>query len=51
MVGGGVSKRADKYLPLLGLHTPIVPSTLRNDGGIIGAALLATEGAAAAVAG
>jgi polyphosphate glucokinase len=51
VVGGGVSKKADKFLPLLELHTPIVPSTLRNDGGIIGAALLATEGAAAAVAG
>ncbi len=51
VVGGGVSKKADKFLPLLELRTPIVPSTLRNDGGIIGAALLATEGAAAAVAG
>ncbi|HYY11677.1 MAG TPA: ROK family protein [Kineosporiaceae bacterium] len=44
VVGGGVSKKADKFLPLLELRTPIVPSTLRNDGGIIGAALLAVEG-------
>ena len=51
VVGGGVSKKADKFLPLLELRTPIVPSTLRNDGGIIGAALLAVEGARAAVAG
>jgi polyphosphate glucokinase len=51
VVGGGVSKKADKFLPLLDLRTPIVPSTLRNDGGIIGAALLAVEGAQAAVAG
>jgi polyphosphate glucokinase len=51
VVGGGVSKKADKFLPLLELRTPIVPSTLRNDGGIIGAALLAVEGAQAAVAG
>lgn len=43
VVGGGVSKKADKFLPLLELRTPIVPSQLRNDGGIIGAALLATE--------
>jgi len=50
VVGGGVSKKADKFLPLLDLRTPIVPSTLRNDGGIIGAALLAVEGAKAAVA-
>src|ERR687886_162390 len=50
VVGGGVSKKADKFLPLLELRTPIVPSTLRNDGGIIGAALLAVEGNRAAVA-
>ncbi|NED96617.1 ROK family protein [Phytoactinopolyspora alkaliphila] len=41
VVGGGVSKKADNYLPLLELNTPIVPAGLRNDGGIIGAALLA----------
>ena len=43
IVGGGVSKKADKFLPLLDIRTPIVPSQLRNDGGIVGAALLATE--------
>src|SRR5947209_72847 len=43
VVGGGVSKKADKFLPLLEIRTPIVPAQLRNDGGIIGAALLATE--------
>jgi polyphosphate glucokinase len=43
VVGGGVSKKADKFLPLLDIRTPIVPSKLRNDGGIIWAALLATE--------
>ncbi|SEE59541.1 polyphosphate--glucose phosphotransferase [Jiangella alba] len=46
VVGGGVSKKADKFLPLLDLSTPIVPAGLRNDGGIIGAALLAAERAA-----
>jgi polyphosphate glucokinase len=45
VVGGGVSKRADKFLPLLDLQTPIVPAELRNDAGIIGAAILAVEGA------
>jgi polyphosphate glucokinase len=45
VVGGGVSKKADKFLPLLNLRTPIVPAGLLNDGGIIGAALLAVEGA------
>ena len=43
VVGGGVSKKADKFLPLLSLRTPIVPAQLRNDGGIIGAALHAAE--------
>ena len=43
VIGGGVSKKADKFLPLLELRTPVVPAALRNDGGIIGAALLAVE--------
>ncbi len=38
IVGGGVSKKADKFLPLLDLRTPIVAAELRNDAGIIGAA-------------
>jgi polyphosphate glucokinase len=38
IVGGGVSRKADKFLPLLDLRTPIVPAALRNDAGIIGAA-------------
>jgi polyphosphate glucokinase len=41
VVGGGVSKKADKFLPLLALQTPIVPAALRNEAGIVGAALLA----------
>jgi polyphosphate glucokinase len=45
VVAGGVSKKADKFLPLMDLQTPIVAAELRNDGGIIGAALLAVEGA------
>ena len=43
VVGGGISKKADKFLPLLTLRTPIVPAALRNDGGIVGAAVLAAE--------
>jgi polyphosphate glucokinase len=43
IVGGGVSKKSDKFLPLLDLRTPIVPAMLRNDAGVIGAALLAAE--------
>ena len=41
IVGGGVSKHADSFLPLLKLSTPIVPAVHRNNAGIIGAAALA----------
>ncbi|GAB47837.1 polyphosphate--glucose phosphotransferase [Mobilicoccus pelagius] len=43
VIGGGISKKSDKYLPLLDIRTPIVPATLRNDAGIIGAAWIATQ--------
>jgi len=43
VVGGGVSKKADKFLPQLKLRTPIVPAVLQNRAGIIGAACLAVE--------
>ena len=43
VVGGGVSKKSDRFLPLLHLRAPIVPAQLRNDAGIIGAASLAYE--------
>jgi polyphosphate glucokinase len=41
VVGGGVSKHHEKYLPNLHLRAPIVPAQLRNAAGIIGAAALA----------
>ena len=41
IVGGGVSKHSDSFLPLLELNTPIVPAVHRNNAGIIGAAALA----------
>ncbi|WP_114854935.1 polyphosphate--glucose phosphotransferase [Brachybacterium sp. YJGR34] len=41
IVGGGVSKKHKKFLPLLDLTTEIVPAELRNEAGIIGAAVLA----------
>jgi polyphosphate glucokinase len=43
VVGGGVSKHADKWLSLVDISTPMVPATLRNEAGIVGAALLAAE--------
>lgn len=44
VVGGGVSKQADRFLPLLDLRTEIIPAKLRNKAGIIGAAHLAARG-------
>ncbi|MBD8505370.1 ROK family protein [Hoyosella sp. G463] len=41
IVGGGVSKKAHKWLPLVEVATPIVPAELRNTAGIVGAALAA----------
>jgi polyphosphate glucokinase len=41
IVGGGISKSHDQFLPLLSLKTPIVPAKTKNAAGIIGAASLA----------
>jgi polyphosphate glucokinase len=41
IIGGGVSKRHEQFLPLLNRHTPVVPAQLLNDAGIVGAALAA----------
>jgi polyphosphate glucokinase len=43
VVGGGVSKDHEQFLPLLDLRTKIVPAVLENKAGIIGAAHLAQE--------
>ncbi|MGY1690951.1 polyphosphate--glucose phosphotransferase [Geodermatophilus sp. SYSU D01105] len=43
IVGGGVSKKAHKWVPLLSTRTPVVPAQLLNDAGIVGAALAAHE--------
>src|SRR5690606_30075767 len=49
VVGGGVSKQADQFLPLLDLRAPIVPARLRNAAGIVGAAALPARAAGKAV--
>jgi polyphosphate glucokinase len=43
VVGGGVSKSYEEFLPLLKLRTKIVPAELRNNAGILGAAALAVD--------
>ena len=39
IIGGGVSKKSDKFLPHVELRTELVPASLHNDAGIVGAAL------------
>lgn len=41
IVGGGISKESQRYLPLLRIRTPIIPAQLLNQAGIVGAALAA----------
>jgi polyphosphate glucokinase len=43
IIGGGVSKKSDKFLPYLTAKTDVLiqPAKMRNDAGIIGAACLA----------
>lgn len=43
VVGGGVSKQHEEFLPLLKLEAEIVPAKKRNSAGIIGAAALAAK--------
>jgi polyphosphate glucokinase len=42
IVGGGISKEADKWVPMLaGIQAKVVAATLHNDAGIVGAAMSA----------
>jgi polyphosphate glucokinase len=41
IVGGGVSKKHERFFPYLTLRTRVVPAEMRNEAGIIGAALAA----------
>ena len=43
VLGGGVSKKSDKWLPHVQVDVEVVPAALLNDAGIIGAALLASR--------
>jgi polyphosphate glucokinase len=40
IVGGGASKAADRWLSLVSIETDIVPATMANNAGIVGAALV-----------
>ncbi|MGA5465236.1 polyphosphate--glucose phosphotransferase [Mycobacterium sp. NPDC050041] len=41
IAGGGISRKADKWIPLLKNRTPVVAATLQNTAGIVGAAMAA----------
>jgi polyphosphate glucokinase len=41
IVGGGVSAKSEKFLPLLKTRAEVIPAQLLNDAGIVGAALAA----------
>jgi len=43
IVGGGVSKHHQEFLPLLNLKTPIIAAEKRNNAGILGAAAMANK--------
>lgn len=39
IIGGGISKQSEKYIPLLKTGTPVIPAQFLNEAGIVGAAL------------
>jgi len=41
IIGGGISKKSEKYIPLLTIDTPVIPAQFLNEAGIVGAALAA----------
>lgn len=43
IAGGGISRKADKWIPLLTNRTPVVAAELLNTAGIVGAAMAAAE--------
>ncbi|PRH75683.1 polyphosphate glucokinase [Streptomyces solincola] len=46
VIGGGVSRKADKFLPLIhGIRAEVVPAQLQNNAGIVGAAMAAAAAA------
>lgn len=40
IVGGGASRKADRWLPLMNVGAEVVPAALTNEAGIVGAALV-----------
>ena len=43
IIGGGISKKPEKFFPHLKIRTDLVPAKLHNDAGIVGAAMLVKD--------
>ncbi len=43
IIGGGVSKRSERFIPRLTVRAVVVPAKLLNDAGIVGAAMASAE--------
>jgi polyphosphate glucokinase len=43
IIGGGISKESEKYIPLLKVTAPVIPAQFLNEAGIVGAALAARK--------
>jgi len=43
IIGGGISKQHEKFIPLLELHSKVTPAQFQNEAGIVGAALFSQE--------
>lgn len=44
VIGGGISRKFEKWGDYLKVETPVVPAKLRNTAGIVGAAMAVTQG-------
>jgi len=44
IIGGGISREANQFLPLISVNAKLVPAQLGNQAGIIGAALIGGQG-------
>ncbi len=43
IIGGGISKKHDKFLPYVKTRAKLVPADFRNEAGIVGAAMAAAD--------
>lgn len=43
IIGGGISKEHEKFIPFLTVEAPVVPASFLNEAGIVGAALMAKK--------